>query len=173
MPIDWAQLFAGNSLPVVTRAALIVLLACLFFVHASMSVHGDFCAVVFHVPAHAHGHDDNASCNVCWLLSVAVFRVFSASPFPACWLLSVSHHPRVPCTTSRSARPETNRSTSVHDTPYVCVTGVCLLCGCRSGAVVHCFLINHVCQICAPSAAQPARTATRARLVRRTRETGE
>ena len=111
MPIDWAQLFAGNSLPVVTRAALIVLLACLFFIHASMSVHGDFCAVVFHVPAHAHGHDDNASCNVCWLLSVAVFRVFSASPFPACWLLSVSHHPRVPCTTSRSARPETNRST--------------------------------------------------------------
>ena len=78
MPIDWAQLFAGNSLPVVTRAALIVLLACLFFIHASMSVPGDFCAVVFHVPAHARGHDDNASCNVCWLLSVAVFRVLAA-----------------------------------------------------------------------------------------------
>ena len=130
MPIDWAQLFAGNSLPVVTRAALIVLLACLFFIHASMSVPGDFCAVVFHVPAHARGHDDNASCNVCRLLSVAVFRVFSASPFSACWLLSVSHHPRVPCTTSRSARPETSRSPpflSMTHPIMVCVTGVCLL----------------------------------------------
>ena len=110
--IDWAQLFAGNSLPVVTRAALIVLLACLFFIHASMSVPGDFCAVVFHVPAHARGHDDNASCNVCWLLSVAVFRVFSASPFSACWLLSVSHHPRVPCT--RPVDPRDQRRAGPH-----------------------------------------------------------
>ena len=72
----------GNSLSVVTGAALIVLLAYLFFTHASMSVHGDFCAVLFHAPAHAHGHADNASWNACWLLSVAVFRAFPHRRFP-------------------------------------------------------------------------------------------
>ena len=101
------------------------------------------------------------------------------SPFSACF--PRRRFPRVGCCPSRIIRacrarpvdPRGQRRTGppVSMTPHMCcVTAHWCVPALR---VVHCFLINHVCQICAPSAAQPARTATRARLVRRTRHSGD
>ena len=105
-----------------------------------MSVPGDFCAILFHVPAHAHAHDDNASCNVCWLLSVAVFRVFPRRRFPrvGCCPSRIIRACRARDQSIRETRDEQVPTIFVHDTPHVGAVSLVYV-SALTGAVVQLF----------------------------------